>query len=185
MLMNKRIRLLLSFAAALAIVRFVVVPWVSAQADMHDRAFAVTRQLDRAEAIVGAGSELQARRSALSAVVQELAGRAPLATPGSQHRVQVQRELRATVEAAGLELKVFEWVMDGEAEAAGLSFGRVRLQIEGPLRNVAAAHVDIEAGFPNAFVRNLSVVVRSGGQLGTTANATMELDIFYRPEEPV
>lgn len=183
--MTKQTRLLLGLAAALAIVRFVVVPWVNAQADVHDRAFAVTRQLDRAEAIVGAGSELQARRDALDAVVQELAGRAPLATAGSQHRVQVQRELRAAVESAGLELKVFEWVLDGEAEAAGLSFGRVRLQIEGPLRNVAEAHVGIESGFPNAFVRDLSVVVRRGGQLSTTASATMELDIYYRRGEPV
>lgn len=180
--MNKRARLMLGLAAVLAIVRFVVVPWVGSQADVHDRLFAVTRQLDRAEAIVEAGSGLQTRRDALALTVAELAARAPVAKTGSEHRVQVQRELRAVAESAGLKLTIFEWVLDGESEATGLVFGRVRLQLDGPLRNVADAHVGIEAGFPNAFVRDLSVVVRRGGQL---SSATMELDLYYRPGEAV
>lgn len=178
--MNSRVRLLLGLAATLAVLRFVAVPWVGSQAGVHDQLFAVTRQLDRAHAIVDAGSSLQVRRDTLESVVRELAERAPLANPGGEHRVQVQRELRAAVESAGLQLKVFEWVLDGEAEAAGLAFGRVRLQIEGPLRNVAQAHVDIEAGFPNVFVRDTSVSVRRGGGLGTQASATMQLDLYYR-----
>jgi hypothetical protein len=181
--MNNRIRLLLGLAAALAVLRFVAVPWVGSQAGVHERLFAVTRQLGRAEAIVDAGSSVQVRRDTLESVVRELAARAPLANPGSEHRVQVQRELRAAVEAAGLQVKVFDWVLDGDAEEAGLAFGRIRLQIEGPLRNVAEAHVDIEAGFPNVFVRDLSVNVRRGGGLDTTASATMQLDLFYRRRE--
>jgi hypothetical protein len=181
--MSSRVRLLLTFAAILMVLRFVVVPWLSTQADMHDRLFAITRQLDRAEAIVAAGSELQSHRDTLAAVMQELAARAPLAVPGSEHRVGVQREFRAVVESAGLQLKVFEWVLDGEPTATGLAFGRLRLQMEGTLRNIAAAHVGIEAGFPNVFVRDLNVSVRSGGQLGSIANATMELDLYYRQGE--
>jgi hypothetical protein len=180
---NSRFRWLLSLAATLAVLRFVAVPWVASQAGAHDRLFAVTRQLDRAEAIVDAGSSLQARRDSLESVVRELAGRAPLANPGGEHRVQVQRDMRAAVEAAGLQLEVFEWVLDGEAEAAGLAFGRIRLQIQGRLRDVARAHVDIEAGFPNVFVRDMNVSVRRGGRLDTTASATMELDLYYRQGE--
>lgn len=176
--MNNRVRLLLGFAATLAVLRFVVVPWVNAQAGAHEQLFAVTRQLDRAEAIVEAGSDLQVRRDALDAAVRQLAERAPLAEGGTQHRVQVQRDLRALVESAGLQVKSFEWVLDGEA--AGMSFGRLRLQLEGPLRNVADAHVGIEAGFPNVFIRDLMVSLRRGGGLGSTATATIELDLYYR-----
>jgi len=183
MKMSSRVRLLLSLAAILALTRFVMVPWLDSQAGVRDRLYAVTRQLDRAEAIVEAGSDLEARRDSLAAVVRELASRAPYADPGSEHRVQVQRELRAAVEAVGCQLKVFEWVLDGEVEAAGLAFGRVRLQLEGPLRNVAEAHVDLEAGMPHAFVRDMSIVVRRGGRRGTPANATLELDIYYRTRE--
>ncbi len=96
--------------------------------------------------------------------------------------MQVQRELRAAVESVGLKLNVFEWVLDGEIEAAGLVFGRVRLQLEGPLRNVAEAHVGIESGLPHVFVRNLIVNVRRGGRQTGIANATLELDLYYRRE---
>ena len=178
--MNSRVRLLLGFAALLAVLRFVVVPWVDAQGETRDRLFAVTRQLDRAEAIVDAGTDLQARRDALDVQLRKLAEPAPLAQAGAQHRVQVQRELRALVESAGLQLKSFEWILDGEAEAAGMAFGRVRLQLEGSLREVADAHVSIEAGFPNVFVRDMSMNLRRGGGLRSTANATLELDLYYR-----
>jgi len=178
--MNNRVRLLLGLAATLAVLRIVVVPWVNAQAETHEQLFAVTRQLDRAEAVVAAGSDIQVRRDALEDTVRKLAERAPVAEAGTQHRVQVQRELQALVESAGLELKSFEWVLDGRAEAAGIAYGRIRLQVEGPLRSVADAHVGIEAGFPNVFIREATVSLRRGGGLGATANARLELDLFYR-----
>ncbi len=181
--MNSRIRLLLGVAAILAALRFVVVPWIDSQDDVRDRLYAVTRQLDRAEAIVEAGSDLEARRDALADIVRELAARAPYAERGSEHRVQVQRQLSAAAEAAGCQLKMFEWVLDGELETAGLAFGRVRLRLEGPLRNVAEAHVGLEAGMPHVFVRDMSIVVRRGGGLGTAANATFELDLYYQTGE--
>lgn len=178
--MNSRVRQMLRLAVVLAIMRFVAVPWIGMQADTRERLEAVTGQLDRAEAISIAGSELELRRDAFAASVAELTARAPLAQAGSEYRLQVQRELRAAVESAGLKLNIFEWVLDGEAEATGLSFGRVRLQLEGSLRNLAEAHVDIEAGFPNVFVRDLEMNVRGGGRLDSVATATMELDLFYR-----
>ena len=181
--MSSRVRILFGLAGALAIARFVLVPWLGAQADMHDRLYAVTRQLDRAEAVVEAGPDLQARRDSLAATVVELVARAPLAESGSEHRVQVQRELRSVVESAGLKVQVFEWVFDGESEPSGLAFGRVRMQLEGTLRDVAEAHVTIEAGFPNVFVRSLAVNVRNRGNLSGTAGATIELDIYYQPGE--
>ena len=178
--MSSRVRILLGLAAALVVLRFVVVPWVEAQTGVHDRLFAVTRQLDRAEGIADAGTELGARRDALAEDVRVLASRAPLAEPGSEHRLAVQKELRAAIESAGLELTVFEWVLDGRADSAGLAFGRVRLQIDGSLRQVAEAHVQLEAGLPNAFVRNLVVSLRRGGGMSGLASATLELDIYYR-----
>ena len=181
--MSSRVRILFGLAGALAIARFVLVPWLGVQADMHDRLYAVTRQLDRAEAVVAAGPDLQARRDSLAATVAELVARAPQAESGSEHRVQVQRELRSVVESAGLKVQVFEWVFDGESEPSGLAFGRVRMQLEGTLRDVAEAHVTIEAGFPNVFVRSLAVNVRNRGNLLGTAGATIELDFYYQPGE--
>lgn len=181
--MNSRVRILIGLAAALAIARFVLVPWLDAQADTHDRLYAVTRQLDRAEAIVAAGPDLHARRDSLAATVTELVARAPQVQSGSEHRVQVQRQLRTVVESAGLKVQLFEWVIDGESAPTGLAFGRVRMQLEGTLREVAEAHVTIEAGFPHVFVRSLAVNVRNRGNPLGAAGATVELDLYYRPGE--
>ena len=92
----------------------------------------------------------------------------------------MQRELRTAVESAGLKVQLFEWVFDGESESAGLAFGRVRMQLEGTLREIAEAHVSIEAGFPHVFVRSLVVNLRTRGGV---AGATIELDLYYQPGE--
>jgi hypothetical protein len=181
--MNSRARLLLGLAGALAIARFVLVPWLGAQTGMHERLYAVTRQLDRAEAIVEAGPDLQARRDSLARTVADLLARAPQAASGSEHRVQVQRQLRTAVESAGLKVQLFEWVFDGESAPTGLAFGRVRMQLEGTLREVAEAHVTIEAGLPHVFVRSVAVNVRTRGNRGSAAGATVELDLYYQPGE--
>ena len=178
--MNSRVRILMGLAGALAIARFVLVPWLGAQGELYDRLYAVTRQLDRAEAVVVAGPDLQARRDDLARTVAELAARAPQAQSGSEHRVQVQRQLRAAVESAGLKVQLFEWVFDGESAPTGLAFGRVRMQLEGTLREIAEAHVMIEAGLPHVFVRSLAVKVRTRG---SAAGATVELDLYYQPGE--
>ena len=178
--MNSRVRILIGLAGALAIARFILVPWLNAQADMHDRLFAITRQLDRAEAIVAAGPDLQARRDDLGATVAKLAARAPQAESGSEHHVQVQRQLRTVVESAGLTVQLFEWVFDEQSESTGLAFGRVRMQLEGTIREVAEAHVTIEAAFPNVFVRSMVVNIRNRRQI---AGATVELDLYYQPGE--
>ena len=57
------------------------------------------------------------------------------------------------------------------------------MQLEGTLREVAEAHVTIEAGFPNVFVRSLVVNVRNRGNLLGTAGATIELDLYYQSGE--
>ena len=181
--MNSRAKTLLGLAGALAIARFVLVPWRGAQTSMHDRLYAVTRQLDRAEAIVVAGPDLQARRDSLTATVADLLARAPQADPGSEHRVQVQRQLRTAVESAGLKVQLFEWVFDDESAPTGLAFGRVRMQLEGTLREFAEAHVTIEAGFTHVFVRSLAVNIRNRRSSAGVAGATIELDLYYQPGE--
>jgi hypothetical protein len=180
--MNPRMRLLLLFAIVLGVARFVLVPWLAGQDQTRERLQAVTRQLDRAQAVAAAGEGLLTREAELAAQVTRLAGRAPVAPPGGAYRLQVQRELRGAVGDVGLELSLFDWVLDGEEVAAGVAFGRVRLQMEGPLRRLAAAHVDIEAGMPHVKVREVDVLVRRGG-VGpdSLALATLILDVYFQP----
>ncbi len=172
---------MLAIVAVLALLRFVAVPWLDAQSTAHDRLFTVTRQLDRAEAVADAGTELVAQRNRLAETVEALADRAPRGVPLNEYRLTVQRQLAATADAQNLTLALFEWVLDDDIEGSDLAFGRVRVQLDGPMRRVAAAHVEIEAGMPNVFVRDVRISISRGGQWTTAARATFELDVVYRP----
>lgn len=179
--MTERVRIMLIVVVALAALRFVVVPWFNSQTGTHDRLFAVTRQLDRAEAVAEAGTDLGSQRDQLGETVDELVSRVPLADPLNEYRIAVQRQLTSIAEAQNLKLALFEWVLDDISEGAGLGYGRVRVQFEGPLRRIAKGHVEIEAGLPNVFIRDIDVFISRGGGFFTSARATFELDVYYRP----
>ena len=181
--MTDRVRMMLIVVAVLAALRFIVVPWFGSQSDMHDRLFAVTRQLDRAEAVAEAGTVLETRRDAFEAAVDALASRAPLGDPLNEYRIAVQRQLTSIAESQDLDVSLFEWVLDDMAAETGLAYGRVRVQFEGPLKRIAAGHVEIEAGLPNVFVRDIDVSISRGGNFSTSARATFELDVYYRSGE--
>lgn len=178
--MTDRVRIMLVVVAVLAALRFIVVPWFGSQADTHDRLFTVTRQLGRAEAVAAAGTDIELQRDALVESVGALAARAPSGEPLNEYRISVQRQLASVAESQGLELSLFEWVLDDVSEGTGLAYGRVRVQFEGPMRRVAAGHVEIEAGMPNVFVRGIDIFISRGGGFSTTARATFELDVYYR-----
>ncbi len=182
--MTDRVRIMLLVVAVLATIRFVVAPWFALQAEANERLTAVTRQLDRAEAVAAAGEKLVAQRDAFAGSVELLASRAPVGTPLNDYRLTVQRQMTAVAEAQGLKLSLFEWVLDDTAPGTGLDFGRVRLQLEGSLEEIAAAHVDIEAGQANVIVRDVRVTISRGGKWATAARATFELDVYYRPGDP-
>jgi hypothetical protein len=179
--MTDRVRTMLIVVAVLAALRFIVVPWFGSQSDTHDRLFTVTRQLDRAEAVAEAGTDLETRRDELESTVDALASRAPLGDPLNEYRIAVQRQLTSIAESQDLDVSLFEWVQDDVADGTGLAFGRVRVQFEGSLRRIAAGHVEIEAGLPNVFVRDVDVFISRGGNFSTSARATFELDVYYRP----
>ena len=179
--MTDRTRAMLLVVAVLAALRFIVVPWFDSQSDTHDRLFAVTRQLDRAEAVAESGTDLEVQRDELRETVDALASRAPVGDPLNEYRITVQRQLTSIAESQNLDVSLFEWVLDDMAEGAGLAYGRVRVQREGPLRAIAAAHVEIEAGLPNVFVRDIDVFISRGGNFSTSARATFEIDVYYRP----
>ena len=53
--------------------------------------------------------------------------------------------------------------------------------MDGSLGRVASAHVEIEAGMPHVFVRDIRVFINRGGNFTNAARATFELDVYYRP----
>ncbi|TVS19618.1 MAG: hypothetical protein EA417_00290 [Gammaproteobacteria bacterium] len=180
--MSGRQQLLLGVLVLLAMLRLIIVPWVDAQVESADRLAALTMRLDRAAGLVAHRTGLARDEARIARQLDEIL--APYPAPASVEalRLAVQRELAATLRAEGLELGLFEWLWEGREEAAGLSYGRVRLQTEGPLRDLARAHVALEHGVGPLRIREAEISMpREGRGPQSHGRASLVLDYYFQP----
>jgi hypothetical protein len=179
---GNRNRVLLLVALALAVLRFGVVPWVASQAEAHERLEVLTRRLDRSVGVVQNREAILEAQRDLRARTASLGERFPLVTNASGYRLESQQRIGALVAESGAKLALFDWVLDGRLPEAGLAFGRVRLQIEGPLRDVARAHAALEGGLPSLVVReaNLNAMAPARAADETAATLTLVGDLLFR-----
>lgn len=175
-------RLLVTLVAALAVLRFLVLPWVSSQDEKREQLQVLTQRLDRSEGVVQNRAAIAAARRALGARGASLRGRFPQAPGADAFRLEAQRRIGELARGAGVELKVFDWILEGEDADARLAYGRARLSLEGPLRNLVRLHGELEGSSPNAAVRDLQLMLRApaAGPGDVAANATLVVDLYYR-----
>lgn len=179
---DARVRLLVTIVAALAALRFIVVPWMSAQNEKREQLQVLTQRLDRSEGVVQNREAIAAARKALGARAESLRGRFPQAPGADAFRLDAQRRIGELARSAGVELEIFDWILEGENADAQLAYGRARLALEGPLRNVVRLHAELEGSSPNAAVRDVQLTLRApaAGPGDIPANATMIVDLYYR-----
>jgi hypothetical protein len=176
-----RTRALLIVVAVLAALRFLIVPWWQGQNEARDQLSVVTERLDRSLGLIANREPLQRALDGMRADVGSLRSRFPAAANPEQMRIEVQRSLGALAAARGGQLRSFEWQLDGTAAAAGLGYGRVRLSVEGPLRELIRLHGAIEGQLQHAFVRevNVNVTAPATAEAGVLATASLVLDVFF------
>lgn len=183
---DQRRALLLVIAAVLALLRFGVVPWVQAQNDARDRLQVLTQRLDRSVGVVGNRDAILAARDQLRGAAEAARARFPTAASPEAFRLDSQRQVGAIVAAAGLQLALFDWVLDGSVPDSGLSYGRIRFQVEGSLGDIARLHSQLEGALPSLAVRELQLNLRGEAQAldETTASITFVADLFFRLQAP-
>lgn len=179
---DTRAKWLLGVAALLAIARFVLVPWVEAQNAQREQLEVLTQRLDRSEGVVrNRDAILQAR----DGLVQESAAMFSVYPSAADEdpRLAAQRSLNALATRAGLQVTLFDWLLEGEVSEAGLAYGRASVRLEGPLDKLILMHGELEGSMPSAAVRELQVRLRgpAGGPTAAPASASLVIDIFYRP----
>ncbi len=179
---SDRTRVLLILVAALALLRFGVVPWVRSQNDAHDQLDVLTNRLDRSLGVVNNKQPLQAALVRVRADVEALRGRYPSVPNAAQFRLDVQRKLGELAAARTVQLRSFDWQLDGTDADAGLAYGRVRVTIEGQLKDIIRMHGALEGELPYVVIRdlNLNVTKPATVQLDVPATATVVLDVYYR-----
>lgn len=181
--MESRYRNLLAVAAVLAALRFVLIPWLDLQAEQHDRVQVLTQRLDRAEGVVENREAIKQAVQSIEKQVADLRQRFPTNAQGSAFRLDTQQQVGASVRGAGLTLRSFEWILDGEATDAKLGYARARLQVEGEVRILANWLAIFEAQSPHVAIRELNFLARNPvtGADGFRGSVSIVADVYRRP----
>lgn len=183
---DRRRALLLGFAAVLALLRFGVVPWIQAQGESRDRLQVLTQRLDRSVGVVRNRDAILAARDELGVAAEAARGRFPTAASPEAFRLDGQRRVGAIVSAAGLQLALFDWVLDGSVPDAGLGYGRIRFQVDGSLKDIARLHAELEGELPFLAVREMQLNLRGEAAAldDTPVSMILVADLFFRPQAP-
>ena len=179
---NARVRALLIAVAVLAALRLLIVPWASAQNEAHERLQVLTQRLDRSQGVVQARAALGGSQSALSTDLGALDARFPTAANAQTFKLEAQRELERLARAAGMDIKIFDFVAEGEVPKSGLAYARMRLAVYGTLQNAARLHAEIEASLAHAAIREWQATVSNAVAASGDSNADVVIvaDLFYR-----
>ena len=177
-----RKQLLIGLALSLAAIRFVVLPWLEAQDDMSERLEVVTNRLDRSAGVVlnrGAITESLAR---LERANNGDRPRFPRAEDAQSYRLEAQQRVTAVVEAQGMRIDVFEWVLDSSADTTGFGFVRGRVYFKADMRSLALLLGALEGEIPNMVIREATYTfdnpVTSSGDF--RANLVVVADFHFR-----
>jgi hypothetical protein len=183
---DDRLRILLTIVAVLAALRLLVVPWARAQNDAHDRLVVLTQQLDRSAGVVQNRAAIGKAHTALVAEMSTLRGRFPVAADAQQFRLEAQRGIEQLTRTSGMNLRMFDWIMDGRLPDAGLAYGRVKLNLTGTMASAARLQGEIEGGLPNVMIRESQLNLRTPATATADmpVDLTMTADVFYRAGVP-
>jgi hypothetical protein len=179
---DQRRALLLGIAAVLALLRFGVMPWIQAQNDARDRLQVLTQRLDRSVGVVSNRDAILAARDQLSGAAAAARSRFPAAASREAFQLDSQRRVGAVISTTGLKLALFDWVLDGKVDDAGLEYGRIRFQVEGPLRDMVRLHGDLEGTLPFLVVREVQLNFRGEAAAldDTAVTLSVVADLFFR-----
>jgi hypothetical protein len=106
----------------------------------------------------------------------------PVTDDPERFRLEAQRQLGAVAAGGDVKVTLFDWILDGQADAAGLAYGRVNIKLDGPLDRLAAVHGEIEGRLPFAAIREARLEVGRGaaGLASTPASMTLVVDLYFR-----
>ena len=181
---SARRNLLLAIAGLLAALQFLVVPWFAAQSEAHQRLEVLTARLVRSEAVLQNKQAIKTAERTLTEAAAKTTDRFARFASVEAFKLESQPKIVAVAVANGLTVSSFSWLIDGKVEGSGLQFARARVQWSGNIRAIAAAHAQLETGFPNLFVRDVSIAGASGGPGVNTADTTgsiaFVIDLYFR-----
>jgi hypothetical protein len=183
---ENRTQLLIGAVVVLAAVRFGLVPWAESQVEQRDRLQMLTQRLDRSEGVVANRDAILAAREKLAKDAEGYRERFTRAASTDEFRLVTQQRFSGLMQANGANVRVFDWVLDGDVPESGLSYGRARVTLEGPFRDVVRAHTELEAVMRAGAIREFTVTARAPAPEpgDTLVEGLMIVDFYYRKGTP-
>jgi len=188
---DRRRVLLIRLAIVLAALRFIIYPWIEYQADRRDALSVLTDRLDRAEGVVENRSAIETAAKALTEQSRATADRFTYAETIDRLRLDTQRRITEVVRANGLGVSLFDWLIEGNADATvferdGFSFARVRIEFGGPLRQIATIKSELEGAFPAMVIRRVTLNFRDITTNIESGAATVSIiaDVYFKLGSP-
>jgi hypothetical protein len=178
-----RNRALVLLALGLAFIKFILVPWLDQQADSIEQLSVLTKRLDRAEGVIANRLAIEEAVKDTESSVRLARQRFPDAVDPQSFKIGVQQSVSAVAGDTGLVVKLFEWVVEGDAKRARLAYSRARIQIDGGFRQLATLQATLEARFPYMFVREFGLAAPAmiAAPDESVASITIVADFYYRP----
>jgi hypothetical protein len=181
---SRRNAWLLGIAVVLAALRFVLMPWIHSQAESRERLQVLTQRLDRSVGVRQNRAAILRAAKELQAAAAEAESRFPAAPDAAAFRLDSQRQIGAIVAAAGLKMALFDWLLEGRLEGNSLSYGRVRFQAEGALKDLVRVDGELEGSLPFLAVREMQLALTTPAPAPNETRGTLTIvaDLFYRPQ---
>ena len=177
-----RNQLLLSIAAVLGAIRFLIVPWIEWQSEQRDALTVLTQRVDRAVGVIENRAAIDKAVVDVEKNVMSLRARFPSEPDVETFRLQSQQQITAIASELGLNARVFEWVLDGDDPDARLSHSRARVQFEGSGRALAQGQAALEARMTHLAVRETILNFRNPSTgPDEQGSLTMVMDLYRRP----
>lgn len=181
---ESRNRVLIGLAGALAVVKFVLLPWIDSQNDARVALEVLTRRLERSVGVMQNRTAIIEAERAQKEAKEKNFSRFPEFDGLDPMKLNAQVHIGEMAKARNLRSGLFEWILVGEEKGARLQFARARMQVSGELQKLAMFHGELEAAFPNMFVREYkmeSVPVKDFLEYG--GNLTLVADFYIRGKE--
>lgn len=181
MLQNKP--LLLGIVALLLFVRFVAVPLQQHQQALHQQLDALTKRLQRSEALLQQQQQLELHQAEQQQQLSQILKPFPVVSSSSQYRLQLQQQLQQLAAAQGASVTFFDWLSDTPLQVFNMQRGRISLRIKGTAANVMLLQAQIEQQFPHFMLRDLRSSWRGDLNQRSEIELTLLFEADYRLQE--
>jgi hypothetical protein len=176
MLQNKT--LLLALLAVLVFIRFGIVPWHAYQQQQYQQLDAVTKRLQRSQALLQQQQQLQQWQAQQQQEVSALLAPYPMVSSASDYRLQLQQQLQQLAAANSVSVTFFDWLSDTPLQVFNLVRGRISLRLQGPAGNIMLVHSLIEQQFSHFNLRD----IKANWRADLNAQSDVELSLLIEAD---